>query len=341
MKIFALLLAALPLIAQTNRTVTVKPSGGDYTSLAAAVAGESKNLVSLNRQLTIECYAMEDTAAVVFDRTAWTTDATRYILVTVPPPERHAGVYNTSKYRLVVSNANPMQIHHGVFITVEWLQIHLASGTTMRVLYLGGSTNSASNITIRNNIFRTIAQTNNSVIHGSFTGNASTNVYIYNNLMHGGTGTQNYGFQTEIPGNYYLWNNTVAGGTGGLFRNGDGNVVARNNLLSVSTTAASGTFGAGSGYNATNLSGMGYTVTGGATGDRVSQTFTFVNAGASDWHLAETDAGARNFGLTDPGSGMFGNDIDGQTRSGAWDIGADEVPSTGRRRVVVASRRER
>jgi len=339
MRILFILCLSLPVLAATNRTVTVKPSGGDYVSLVAAVAGEAKNLVSLDRQLTIECYAMEDTTAVVFDRTVWTTDATRYILVTVPPSERHAGVYNTSKYRLVVSNANPMQIHHGVFITVEWLQIYLASGTTMRVLYLGGSTNSASNVTIRNNIFRTIAQTNNSVIHGSYTGNSSTNVYIYNNLMYGGTGTANYGFQTEIPGNYYLWNNTVAGGTGGLFRNGNGNVVAKNNLLSVSTTAASGTFGAGSGYNATNRSSMGYTVTGGATGDRVSQTFTFIDSGGGDWHLAETDTGARDAGIADPGLGAFGYDIDGEPRYGLWDIGADEFPSAGRRRNIVIANR--
>ena len=42
-----------------NKTVTVKSSGGDYTSLNAALAGESTNLVStLDGILTIECYAM-------------------------------------------------------------------------------------------------------------------------------------------------------------------------------------------------------------------------------------------------------------------------------------------
>jgi hypothetical protein len=336
MRILLALLIALPSYAATNRTVTVKPSGGDYTSLSAAVAGEAKNLVSLDRQLTIECYAMQDTAPVVFDRTAWTTDATRFILVTVPPSERHAGVYNTSKYRLEVSNNHPMQIHHGVWITIEWVQVYLTAGSDRRVLYVGGSSASASNITIRNNILRSPGQTSNSVIHASFTGNSSTNVYIYNNLMYGGTGTANYGFQTDIIGNYYLWNNTVGSGTGGLFRNANGNVMAVNNLLNVSTTAASGTFGAGTNNNATSRPSMGYTVTGGGnTNDRVSQTFTFVNAAGGDWHLAEADAGARNAGIADPGAGTFGYDLDGEARYGPWDIGADEVPSSGRRRNIV------
>lgn len=336
MRTLALFLLMIPIWGATNRTVTVKPSGGDYTSLAAAVAGESKDLVALDRQLTIECYAMQDTAAVLFNRTVWTTDATRFILVTVPPSERHAGVYSTSKYRLEVANAHPLQINHGVWITVEYVQVYLTAGASFRVLYLGGSTASASNITIRNSILRSPGQTSNSVIHASYTGNSSANTYIYNNLMYGGTGTANYGFQTDIIGNYYLWNNTVGSGTGGLFRNANGNVMAVNNLLNVSTTAASGTFGAGSGYNATNRASMGYTVTGGAVGDRVAQTFTFVDAGAGNYHLGALDTGALDVGVSNPGAGAYTNDVDGDARNGPWDIGFDEIPTaSARRRVVV------
>lgn len=318
----------------TNRTVTVKPSGGDYTSLRAAIDGESKNLVSLDRQLTIECYAMQDTTNVVISKSLWTTDETRYILITCPPGERHSGVWDDTKYRLTVANSHPLQIHVGNWVVVEWLQIHLTAGTSPRVLYVGGIIASAANITIRNNIIRSSGQVNNSVIHASYTGHSSANTYIYNNLMYGGTGTANYGFQTDIIGNFYLWNNTVGSGTGGLFRNGNGNVVAVNNLLNVSTTAASGTFGAGTDYNRTNLSSMGYTVTGGGnTHDATSQTFTFVDSGATppDYHLSSSDTGAKNLGVSDPGSGLFSNDIDGQTRSGSWDVGADEYVSTSRR----------
>ena len=62
------------------------------------------------------------------------------------------------------------------------------------------------------------------------------------------------------------------------------------------------------------------------TNGRANQTFTFVNAGADNFHLASNDAGARNFGtdLSALGVFPFDDDVDWQTRSGSWDIGYDE-----------------
>lgn len=57
---------------------------------------------------------------------------------------------------------------------------------------------------------------------------------------------------------------------------------------------------------------------------RSGVTFTFVNAAADDFHLASTDTGAKGFGISDPGSGAFDDDIDGQTRGATWDIGFDQ-----------------
>lgn len=53
------------------------------------------------------------------------------------------------------------------------------------------------------------------------------------------------------------------------------------------------------------------------TGSRTNQTFTFVNAGNDDYHLASNDAGARTFGqdLSAYGVFAFDDDIDGQLRS--------------------------
>lgn len=62
----------------------------------------------------------------------------------------------------------------------------------------------------------------------------------------------------------------------------------------------------------------------GGTSARDSQTFSFVDSANHDFHLLSTDAGARGFGLSDPGSGLYSTDIDVQTRSGSWDIGADQ-----------------
>jgi hypothetical protein len=93
--------------------------------------------------------------------------------------------------------------------------------------------------------------------------------------------------------------------------------------LASNTAGASGTFAAGTDYNAFSNSSAGYTVTGNSH-DRLSQTFSFIDEAGDDFHLASNDSGARNYGVNDPGSGLFSSDIDAQTRLGTWDIGADE-----------------
>jgi hypothetical protein len=52
-------------------TKTVKPSGGDYTSLSNWEAGEQADLVAAGNIAVAECYSMVDTTPVVVD--GWTT----------------------------------------------------------------------------------------------------------------------------------------------------------------------------------------------------------------------------------------------------------------------------
>ena len=82
----------------------------DYTSLAAAIAGESgaspkcvkgADLVTNDEQLTIECRASSgaaDTAAVSVD--GFTRDEDRYVEIYIPPAHRHNGKWSTGKYRI-------------------------------------------------------------------------------------------------------------------------------------------------------------------------------------------------------------------------------------------------
>ena len=96
---------------------------------------------------------------------------------------------------------------------------------------------------------------------------------------------------------------------------------------------ASGAFASGSSNNASE------DATAPGTSSRTSQTFTFVDAGSNNFHLAKTDAGAKGFGTTDPGAGLYNDDCDGQVRSGAWDIGFDQVVPLIGPRVQVYPRR--
>jgi hypothetical protein len=98
------------------------------------------------------------------------------------------------------------------------------------------------------------------------------------------------------------------------------NVLFSGCTADVASGPATDTYCATTNDNTKGLSAAG-------TGNRFSQTFTF--AGASDYHLASTDAGARDYGVSDPGSGLFADDIDGETRSGSWDIGSDEYVAAG------------
>lgn len=339
MRVLLLILLALPALAATNRTVTVKTSGGDYTSLAAAIAGEKGDMVSLDRQLTIELYAMGDTTGAVIANADWVTDATRYILLYVPTAERHAGIWNAAKYYLQPSAATGLQIHSTEFVRLDGLQI--ASTGDRTPLYLGGPDTGAGEIRVSNCILKgNSSMSSKGALTATYTGGASFVVKVYNSLMYGASNAA--GFRIDVAGSYYFYNCTFAGNYHGAFNGISGTVYMVNNLFTGNTATGSGAMGAGTDYNRTSNSTLGYTVTGsGNTHDAVSQTFTFVNAGAYDWHLTVDDAGAKDLGVSDPGSGLFSVDVDGETRSGNWDVGFDEYPSavTRRRNAVVAWRR--
>jgi hypothetical protein len=57
----------------------------------------------------------------------------------------------------------------------------------------------------------------------------------------------------------------------------------------------------------------------------------FVDEDGDDFHLNASDTVAKNKGTDLSGDSYlpFSDDIDGQTRSGTWDIGADEYVAAG------------
>jgi len=136
----------------------------------------------------------------------------------------------------------------------------------------------------------------------------------------------------NTTGTSELYNNTIQNSKYGLIVPSIAITIAKNNLMSSCATAANGNFAAGTDYNATDNASMAYTVTGGGNiHDRLSQTFTFFNEGTDDFRLASGDAGAKDFGVTDPGGGLFSADIIGTSRpvGSAWDIGAYEAAAAG------------
>jgi len=301
-----------------NKTVTVKTSGGDYTSLAAAVTGEQLDLVTNTRILTIECYSLKDTATVSID--GYTTSSSYYIKITSPVGQRHLGIWNTGKYYLEPASGHPITIKEQN-VTIEFLQISALDTNTAQYCIFDYISDANATIKIKNNIFKgpVVDSTPNSRGVYLYLSAATCVWYIYNNLFITFSGSAIVQ-DTYANQKLYAYNNTIVNSYRGFVRS-TGDFIAINNLLaSIGFTSYTyvGTFFTGSDYNASdNDDNIGI---GGH--NRVSQTFTFV--GASDYHLNAADAGAIGYGVSDPGSGLFSDDIDGETRTGTWDCGADQ-----------------
>ena len=251
------------------------------------------------------------------DLSGWITDASHYIHIYTTPEARHTGTPG-SGYQLQTSGDGPIYSSVAYF-RVEGLDI--SGDTSDHLIYLSpNTTEGVGEIHFSHNL-----------IHGNGVNTASGlmsyslggTLNAWNNVIYA-VGEPGYtaGIQTG-GGTAYLYNNTIAGITSGFAIRSGSVVVAKNNLTDAPGTDFYGSFYPGSDFNASSDdSAPGFH-------SRREQSFTFINPSAGDYHLAATDAGARNYGLDlshDPLIPIF-DDVDGAARAGGWDIGADEATS--------------
>lgn len=314
----------------TTRTRTVRPSGGDYTSLSAWEAGEQADLVTLDEIRVAECYAMSDTAQVTID--GWTTSTTQYIKVTTPTAERHTGKWDTTKYRLErsdVLNAGVLYIIEDN-VRIEGVQVY---NTSTAGFANTCAIQSPGAVYLSHSIFRA---TDSGANGKNYCVNVRANsAYIWNCVAWGARSNDglSVGFHDNlIAGAAYVYNCTAYDCNVGYSESDNGFDFVMKNCIAAGCTQAfqaGWTHAAASNYNATDLA---LTTTPGGSNNppgansRASQTFTFVDAVNGDFRLQSSDAGAKDFGtdLSADANLAFSDDIDGQTRSGSWDIGADE-----------------
>src|SRR3989339_1423478 len=270
------------------------------------------------------------------NNSVWTTDATRYIHIYTPysttsevnQSQRHTGKWTANAYTLSFdTTAWGIQIDEK-YVLVEGLQIEGGNNSTNTYAMIYGYYGWAptQSIQITNNIFR-LKPTFTYSGYGIHLVDSSDKYKIWNNIFYDLT---NAAINVNNSGVIaVIYNNTFANNSNGITFVNAGSSIAKNNLFYNNTTATAGTFPAGTDYNSTSSASMGYTVTGsGNTHDRLSQTFTFIDAANKDFHIASNDAGARDVGvdLSADGSLAFNTDIDAQSRpyNTVWDIGADE-----------------
>lgn len=313
----------------TPVTKTVKPSGGDYTSLAAAETGEAKDLVAADEQLIIEIdgdwSGGADTAQVTFDAASWTVDATRYVRVYTTTTARHTGKWDTDKYILSVSSqwsgVLALQID---YMEIDGLQVEAtwADAATGNIM---GINCTAAEDKVSNNIVR-------------FNGG-------------GVLGSSDVGLQWDVAGDgkHSLWNNIVYdwyfgffysyGGTGNTFvlynntivDNLDDGIWLQDNAgdvaLYLKNNICNGNAGNDYAITAFTISVTSNNISEDATSPDVafrSKTVIFVDT--DDYRISVEDTNAKDTGtdLSADAQLAFNVDLNGKTRSGTWDIGADE-----------------
>ena len=105
-------------------TVDPDDGGADYSTLAAAEAGEQKNLGSAHTQ-RIECTAISgtaDTAEVVIN--GWTTNPDHELTIVTPEASRHQAVWDSDLYTLEVTGGTYGAIANAEeFVNIEGLQV--------------------------------------------------------------------------------------------------------------------------------------------------------------------------------------------------------------------------
>lgn len=314
----------------TEVTVIVDPDGGagyDYTSLAAAIAGEARDLVTADEQLTIKCRCTGGTADGAATVNGFTTDATRYVKIWTDPSEsyRHAGTYPSgNKYRIEATGGSAVLTVSSINVKVEGLAVKnsattgtgypscfyvkMASGrVSFRSCVAAGAgtatagnmgyniTSSNGSITTYVNCIATGFYKSGSDYHCGFRQNTTGTFYYYNC-----TSFYNYfGFKQE-RGSAYAYNCIAARNYDDFFGWGVADHCASDD---------------GDGTNAVDIS------PGAIEADDWAACFTDYANGDFSLKSGSVCIGA---GVDDPGSGLYSDDILGNTRTSTWDIGAFE-----------------
>lgn len=319
----------------TRYVNTSSTAGGDGTTnnttgATRAFATLKEALDSLPATLTdattIYCDGtggVKDTTAV--DQTPWdmVTSAANYLLVTTDANNRAQMPIDFNRYVLEVTNANGLYNNIPSHIRFDGLQVHLIGndGTSYVGIKTSNANETAGDIDTR---------ISNCVVKATMTNGTGSTGYNPRPPGGGGAGTTKVwncvaydcgtGFASDWAStdfaNCTAYNCEFAG-----FSDGS-SITTWKNCLGAGTFNGSDFSGASAADSNFNASSDGSAP---GANSRINQTFTFHNTSSRNLHLGNGDGGAKDFGTSDPFSGLYSDDIDGQTRSGSWDIGADET----------------
>lgn len=300
---------------------TVKPSGGDYTSLSAWESGEQADIVAADEIATAECYSMQDTAD--FSISAWTTDAARYIRIYTPASERHDGKFDTSKYYLDVdfgAGGGTALYMWESYVKIDGIQIRVKASTNANCMAISNLT-SPNRFEISNCIITSHASSTVAVSGLNCNATNLDTVYIWNCVVYDMTyGSGGMGIGLGNGSNLYVYNCSVYN-------------CYRNIRRFSGTVTVKNTVSFGSSYDFVGTMTIDYCASDDGDGTNAvtpsDWSTVFEDYTAGDFHLKSTDTDLIGAGTDDPGSGLYSDDIDGEARTSTWDIGADEYIAAG------------
>lgn len=295
-----------------------------YASATEWEAAEQADLVAAGNIHEVICEGATADASTL-DINGWTTGASNYVQMKVEPANRHPGKWSTSHYR--IESATPLRVNTN-YARFIGLQVKTSTGANetvqsfpdggeVRVSYAILWNPGGDVIAIRTNphtlkIWNTVgisdaaASGTVEIFHNEVI-NVASILWCYNCTA----------YAANLIRCFYAIGTSV-----NHLKNCLGKMTGTETPSQKCFEHTGGTFNVN--YCASSdASADDY----GGTGNRVSQTFTFVDEANDDFHLAAGDVGARGFGTnlsTDPDI-SFSDDIDGQTRVVPWDIGADQV----------------
>lgn len=325
---------------------TVKPSGGDFTTLDEALdhlAASHANLVAADVYATIEIdgtWSSADTRAVAMPNLIG--DATRYLSIYTTAAARHDGKWDTGAYMLNVANSTAINFTNSVNMThirFDGLQIGLSSANANYQACLDfAAAGAGTSIWVSNCILK---QANNNSyripVIISQSGNVTLNCW---NTIAYGVGNNDNALNAVFCGYDYgafnLYSCVAIGGKYAYYAGDSGGTMTVKNCYGGGSLTEDFYRGAGT-LAKTNCASEDSSADDTGTGETQSNcdvsvaldTDTFVNVtyATADYHLAaDGNSPLMGQGVSTSGESSpmnFTTDIDGQTRDATWDIGAD------------------
>lgn len=296
---------------------TVKPSGGDYTSLEACMNANEQDLTG-DGWFTVEIdgtWSSADTSAVTVHN--YTTTTSDYINIYTTTTARHKGIYSTSYYLLYPSTDSfPLWVSINSDtskITINGLQVDGRNKTGTYGEGNGGCIHSeyyTANVTITNNLIRSATCSGIDCMHLRGSSSLIANNIVYSQNQDAYSNAICYLNSSDLC-DVKICNNTCYGFYRSFYK--DEAVPLYNNLImNAGSVGIYGAMPTGSNNATYDGSGDDSPLTNGMVNyTTYADYFVSVTSGSEDFHLK---AGSPFINKGADLSGIFTNDIIGTTR---------------------------